>query len=276
MRPTKMSKANGSSRPRSKKDGDTVTEIRDGSPVRVGGIVKMSKSKKNVVDPQDIIDTYGADAARLFILSDSPPARDLEWSEAGIEGAWRFINKLYRNIIEIKDNLPSGDKPSDFTEDESKLRAQTHATILGVADDIEKFQLNTSVAKIRELANAITAFKDQHSWALREAIETLICLMNPMIPHLAEELWNALGHETMLTATPWPTADESLLKTDTVQIGVQVNGKVRATITLASNASKDEAEQIALEAHGVIRALEGLEVRKVIVVPGKIVNVVAG
>ncbi len=262
------------------KNGDIVTEIKDGSPVEVGGIVKMSKSKKNVVDPQDIIDTYGADAARLFILSDSPPERDLEWSESGIEGAWRFINKLYRNIIEAKDALPPAQTPTpdSFSDTATKLRTQTHITILGVADDIDKFQLNKAVAKIRELANAITSFKatdEADTWALREAIETLIQVMNPMTPHLAEELWTELGHKTMLTDTSWPSADESLLKTDTIQIGVQVNGKVRATITLASDASKDEAEQVALKAHGVIRALEGLEIRKVIVVPGKIVNVVA-
>lgn len=257
------------------KDGNTAKHAETGEEVKIRGVIKMSKSKKNVIDPQEIIDTYGADAARLFILSDSPPERDLEWSEAGIEGAWRFINKLYRYVAEIKPHLPQ-DKPNSFTETEQKLRALAHGAALGVASDIEKFQLNKAVARIRELSNAIMSIKAENaSWALTEALDILVCLINPMTPHLAEELWELLGHDQMLTQSPWPTADETLLRADTIQIGVQVNGKVRATITLAADADKATAEQEALAAAGVQRAIEGLNVRKVIVVPGKIVNVVA-
>lgn len=253
----------------------------DKSPIDVGAITKMSKSKKNVVDPQDIIDTYGADAARLFILSDSPPERDLEWSESGIEGAWKFINKVHRNLSEALENMSAvnTDEPNKFLDNASKLRQKTHQSIAGVAEDIEAFHMNKAVARIRELSNALSSFKPQDEadgWALREGYEALIRLFNPMIPHLAEELWLQLGHTTILADTPWPTQNESLLKADTVTIGVQVNGKVRATITLAADTNKEDAEKIALAEPSVQKALEGQTIRKVIVVPGRIVNVVAG
>ncbi len=251
-----------------------------GEEINAGAVIKMSKSKKNVVDPEDILDTYGADAARLFILSDSPPERDLEWTVGGIEGAWRFINKLHRLLTESVNLLPEAGatKPENFGDDASKLRSQTHKSIVGVAEDIEAFHMNKAVARIRELSNAIASFKGQEDsdlWALREAYEALVQLFNPMMPHLAEEMWEMLGHTTMLTETPWPEHDESLLAAETVTIGVQVNGKVKATITLAADASKDEAQETALNEEGVKKALEGQTIRKVIVVPGRIVNVVA-
>ena len=263
-----------------KKDGEKFVTAKDNKPVKVGGIVKMSKSKKNVVDPEDILQTYGADAARLFILSDSPPERDLEWTESGIEGAWRYVNKMHRLISENKDRLPSAGKaPREFTPIAINLRRATHKTIRGVGDDIEAFAMNKAVAKVRELSNSISVFTaatDDEKWALRESIETLIILMNPMMPHLAEELWEMLGHKTLLVETPWPKADPALLVADSVTIGVQVNGKLRAQITLPSNADQKTAEETALGEPGVRKALEGLQVRKVIVVPGRIVNVVAG
>jgi len=252
----------------------------DKATIQVGAVTKMSKSKKNVVDPQDIIDTYGADAARLFILSDSPPERDLEWTAAGIEGAWKFINKLHRSLEESFDQIPPAGtaKPTEFSDKALDLRRATHAAIAGVADDIEAFHMNKSVARIREFSNALIAFKpssDDEKWSLREGYEALIILFNPMMPHLAEEMWHKLGNATLLTETPWPTVEEKLLKADTVTIGVQVNGKTKATITLAADASKEDAEKIALEQDNVKRAIEGQTVRKVIVVPGRIVNVVA-
>jgi leucyl-tRNA synthetase len=264
-----------------KKDGEKFVTVKDGKPVKVGGIVKMSKSKKNVVDPEDILSTYGADAARLFILSDSPPERDLEWTESGIEGAWRYVNKLHRMVNETKDRLsaPGAKTPGSFTPIATNLRRATHKTIKGVADDIEAFAMNKAVAKVRELSNSISVFTtatDDEKFALREAIESLIILMNPMMPHLAEELWETLGHKTLLVETPWPKADPTLLVQDSVTIGVQVNGKLRAQITLPSNADQKTAEQTALGEPGVQKALEGMQVRKVIVVPGRIVNVVAG
>ncbi len=262
------------------KDGNWVT-IDGGKPVTQGAVVKMSKSKKNVIDPQDIIDTYGADAARLFILSDSPPDRDLEWSEAGIEGAWKYINKLHRSLMEIKDKLAAKDAPapSAFSDEGSKLRRTVHQTIDAVGREIEDFHMNKAVAKIRELSNDMVSFDpkdDSDAYALREAWEALVVLINPMVPHLAEELWAELGHDQILADTNWPETDESLLENDTVTIGVQVNGKVRATITLSPNASKEEAEELALADPNVQKAIGGGGVKKVIVVPGRIVNVVAG
>ena len=261
------------------KDGQTV-KADDGSPVTTGAITKMSKSKKNVVDPQDIMDTYGADAARLFILSDSPPERDLEWTTSGIEGAWKYINKLHRSLEESFDQLPPAGtpKPSSFSDKATALRRATHPAIAGVAEDIEAFHMNKAVARIREFSNALTIFKastDDEKWALREGYEALIILFNPMMPHLAEELWSKLGHKELLTETNWPTIEKELLKADSVTIGVQVNGKTKATITLAADASKDEAEKVALEQDNVQRAIDGLTIRKVIIVPGRIVNVVA-
>lgn len=262
------------------KDGKWV-KIADNSPVTQGAITKMSKSKKNVVDPEDILDAYGADAARLFILSDSPPERDLEWTEGGIEGAWRFVNKLHRALSDVLSDLPEKGtaKPSEFSQQAQKLRAQTHQAIAGVAEDIEAFHMNKAVARIRELANALTSFKAKDAsdkWALREGYEILVCLFNPVMPHLAEELWEIMGQDTILADTAWPNCEESLLANDTVTIGVQVNGKVRATITMSSDASKDDYEKVALEQDGVQKALEGKAVKKMIVVPGRIVNVVAG
>ncbi|MEM7618343.1 MAG: leucine--tRNA ligase [Pseudomonadota bacterium] len=261
------------------KDGNWIKEA-DGTPVKAGAVTKMSKSKKNVIDPQDIIDTYGADAVRLFILSDSPPERDLEWTEGGIEGAWRFVNKLHRMVEKAKNDLPEvgTQAPKEFSDKAAKLRSNTHQAIVGVAEDIEAFHMNKAVARIRELSNALSAFKpadDADKWAYREGLEALIQIFNPMMPHLAEELWQSLGHDTILCDTPWPEHDEALLAADTVTIGVQINGKVRATISHGANASKDEIEQIAVNDPAIQKALEGLSIKKTIVVPGRIVNLVA-
>ena len=263
-----------------KVDGQWVT-VDGNKPVKTGAITKMSKSKKNTVDPQDIIDTYGADAARFFILSDSPPDRDLEWSEAGIEGAWRYANKIYKVVQDSIADLPQKDspKPANFSEQASELRSQTHKTIKAVASDIEAFHMNKAVARIRELSNAITAFKPQNDddkWASREAIETLVQLITPMMPHLAEELWAALGYESLIANTPWPAFDDNLIASDTLTIGVQVNGKVRATISLPQDADEAAVKEIALAEPGVQKAVNDKEIRKFIYVPGRIVNVVVG
>ncbi len=249
-----------------------------GAPVTMGAQIKMSKSKRNVIDPQDIIDTYGADAARLFILSDSPPERDIEWTTSGIEGAWRYINKLHRLIADASDSLSTVQKPAAFSDAATKLRRDAHKAIDGVGRDIEAFHMNKAVARLRELSNAIGAFKpadDADKWALREAIESFLIMINPVMPHLAEELWEGLGHKTGLTKTPWPKVDPALLESDTVTIAVQVNGKTRATITLPANADQKTAEDAALAENTVKAALEGKSVKKIIVVPGRIVNVVA-
>lgn len=253
--------------------------------IKTGPSIKMSKSKKNVIDPEDILKTYGADAARLFILSDSPPERDLEWTESGIEGAWKFVNKLHRMVMEYKDYIPADDmeKPEHFAEDVLELRRASHKAAAGIAKDIEDFAMNKAVARIRELSNMIANPKqaealvklDGGAWAVREALEILIKLFNPMMPHLAEELWSALGHKTLLADEAWPEVEEDLLQDDSVTIGVQVNGKVRAQITLAPDANEDEAREAALSEQNVEKFIEGKQIRKFIYVPGKIVNVVA-
>ncbi len=262
-----------------KDDNGKWTTIEGNKPVTIGQTIKMSKSKKNVIDPQDIIDTYGADAARLFILSDSPPERDLEWSEAGIEGSWKYINRVHRLVTEVAATLPKDlHGPSSFSDAATELRRATHKTIDGVGKDIEAFHMNKAVARIREFSNTISSFNAKSAdeqWALREAIESLVIMINPMAPHMAEELWEHLGNNTMLTQTPWPLADEALLESDTVTLAVQVNGKMRATITLAADADQKTAENAALSEANVQAALEGKSVKKVIVVPGRIVNVVA-
>ncbi len=260
---------------------DQATKLDDGTPVTVGPIIKMSKSKKNVIDPQDIIDTYGADAARLFILSDSPPERDLECTESGIEGAWKYINRLHRLMHDALPTLPPTQtgQPNSFSDTTNNLRAQAHKAIIGVADDIEKFQMNKAVARIRELSNAIQSFKptnDADQWALREALEILTQIIAPMTPHIAEELWSALGHNNLLTQTPWPTADKNLLIADTIQMAIQVNGKVRGQITIAAKATEDQVRKIALNEPNVIKTIEGKQIRKFIYVPERIVNIVVG
>lgn len=228
------------------------------------------------------MDTYGADAARLFILSDSPPERDLEWTESGIEGAWRYINRLHRLITDHAQMLaPINTPATPANKAEEDLMRLANQTIAGVGHDIDKFQMNKAVARIREYSNAIEKFiKDQPdlngSAVLRAALETLVQLFSPMMPHLAEELWHVLGHNQIIYNQPWPKVDNSLLEGETVTIGVQVNGKVRAQITLPKDADKAEFEKLALSQDNVQKAINGKQVRKVIVVPGRIVNVVVG
>ena len=260
-----------------KKDGAAV-HAQTGAPIKVGATIKMSKSKKNVVDPEDILETYGADAARLFILSDSPPERDLEWTEAGIEGAWRFVNRVYSAIHDL-DLSGAETFKGEYSPKALDLRRLTHKTIKGVGEDIEAFHMNKAVAKIREFYNGFTAFaasSADEKAALAEAAKVFIILINPIMPHLAEELWEKMGHKSLLAQEPWPEVDPALLVADTVTIGVQVNGKLRASITLPANADQKTAEDIALAEENVKRAIGEKQVRKVIVVPGRIVNVVIG
>jgi leucyl-tRNA synthetase len=269
-------------------DGQVV-QRENSRPVRVGPSVKMSKSERNTIDPTAIIDKYGADTARWFILSDTPPERDIDWTEAGVEGAWRFTQRLWRLVTERLAQLPgiSTQPPVDLSPKAFELRRTVHKTIVGVAEDIERFHLNRSVARLYELTNAITDFVGSEgsdgaqqrltsgdAWALREALETLVQLVGPMMPHLAEELWHQLGHRQLLAETPWPAADMTLVVDHSVTIALQVNGKLRATIELPRDTAAHEAEAAALAEPAVQRALAGKAVRKVIVVPNRIVNVV--
>lgn len=250
------------------KKGENWVRKSDGTPVTVGRIEKMSKSKKNTVDPMDLLGAYGADATRLFVLSDSPPERDLEYTEAGIEGAWKYVNRLYRLVAE-----PA---PQGKGDDADAMRRKIHRAVHDMTQDLDKFHFNKAVARLRELTNALEDFKAQGGDAgvLREGYDAVVRLMSPFMPHLAEELWRFLGNKTLVAAAPWPVADTSLLADESVTVAVQVNGKLRATIMLPRDMDAKAAEAAALANENVQKALEGKAPRKVIVVPNRIVNVV--
>lgn len=263
-----------------KGEGGDWTTVEGGAPVTVGRVEKMSKSKRNTVDPANIIDGYGADTARLFMLSDSPPERDLEWTESGVDGAWRYINRVWREITECQTPLPpvGTEKPAELSGEAEAVHRACHKTILAVADSIERFRFNSAVAQVRELSNQIFALSGKGAgepWALRFGFETLVRLLAPMTPHLCEELWRHLGHDTMLATGVWPEADRTLAEDETVTIAIQVNGKLRATIEMAKDSSKDVMIEQALAQPNVVKLLDGKDPRKVIAVPNKIVNVVA-
>lgn len=253
------------------------TKLSDGTPVVQGRIEKMSKSKRNTIDPQDILDSYGADAARLFILSDSPPDRDLEWTESGLEGAWRYINRLFRLVSENA-GLPKGEF-KDVSTDTEKLLQKAHQTLDAVAKDIEAFHMNKAVARLRELSNAAESFKpqtDSDKQAFRHVLELLVQGFNPMIPHITEELWSMLGFATLLANTDWPKANPKYLVNDTVTVVVQFNGKRKTEIIVPFGADQKTTQELALANDDVAKALIGKDIKKVIVVPGRIVNVVVG
>jgi len=259
-------------------EGDLKSRA-SGKPITMGRSEKMSKSKKNVVDPETIIGTYGADTARLFMLSDSPPDRDLDWTDSGIEGAWRYVNRLWRMVANPPFALAEIGSAVPDTLDQSVMmtRRAIHKTINGVSGDLDKFHFNKAVARIRELTNDISALSADAAgaaWVLREGLEAVVCLIGPMMPHMGEELWKTLGHKTILTETPWPVVDQSLLIDDMVTIAVQVNGKLRGTLDLVKDCDRVEAEAQALALDTVVLAMSGKPSKKVIVIPNRIVNIV--
>ncbi|WP_120076105.1 leucine--tRNA ligase [Aurantiacibacter odishensis] len=243
--------------------GEGATLKADGQPVAIGKVIKMSKSKKNVVDPEDIIRDYGADAVRWFMLSDSPPERDLPWSEAGIEGCGRFVQRLWRLFGKYEDGASGEDKD---------LLRKTHQTIAAVAEDIEALAFNKAVARIYELTSA--AEKANASADRNFAIRSLLLMASPMMPHLAEEGWAAMGGEGLIAEADWPEVDPALLVDDEVTIAVQHKGKLRDTLTAPKDATKEDLEALALASEKVQRSIDGAEIRKVIVVPGRLVNIV--
>ncbi len=242
---------------------ETATLKADGAPVEIGRVIKMSKSKKNVVDPDEIVATYGADAIRWFMLSDSPPERDLPWSEAGIEGCGRFVQRLWRLFAQYDAEATGEDKAID---------RKAHQTVAAVASDIESLGFNKAVARIYELTGAVE--KAAPSASRSNAIRTVLLLVSPMMPHLAEEAFAQFG-EGLVSQAAWPEVDPALLVEDEVTVAVQVKGKLRDTLTVAKGTSKEELEALALASEKVQRALDGAEVRKVIVVPDRLVNLVA-
>ena len=256
------------------KDG-VLIHMPDGKSVTKGDVIKMSKSKKNVVDPNDIIETYGADVARWFVLSDSPPERDVEWSEDGVRGAWNFQKKVWR-IVQGTDVPDHGPMVSDFEakDDALALRRAAHKALENITAGIEAFRFNTSVAQIYELTNALSKYEAQDAVRM-EALGILIRSIAPFMPHLAEECWAHLGGQGLCATAPWPEVDPAMLVEDEVTLPVQVNGKRRGEISVAKDLPKDKVEALALEEPNVARTLEGLTVRKIIVVPGRIVNIVA-
>ncbi len=260
-------------------------KLADGAEVTIGAIEKMSKSKKNIVDPDEIIATFGADTARWFMLSDSPPERDVIWTEDGVQAAAKFAQRLWRLVGELADvAAPVGTPaPASIAPTAAEVRKAAHGALLAFGDDVEQLRFNRAVARVYDLANKLSAaigaieapaIGDDLRFAFREAADILVQLFAPMMPHLAESCWNALGHGDLVALSPWPVGDPSLVKEDVIVLPVQVNGKKRADVTVGREASQDEIREATLALDPVRRAMEGRPVKKFIVVPQRIVNVV--
>lgn len=252
----------------------------DKTPVKIGRSEKMSKSKANVVPAELIVNDYGADTARLFMLSDSPPERDFEWTEAGIEGSWRYINKLWRlvmgSLCDIK-TTQTQDVPTSLSQKALAMRKMTHKTIYNVTQDIEKFHFNRYIARLRELSNAIEEFKPENEsdkWVLSEAIHMLILLFSPVLPHLTESLWAELGHTPFIYNQPWPKADAELIKEGTITLAIQINGKLRATLDVSPELKEEEIKDLILDLPSLQTHVKDKTLKKFIYVPGKVANVV--
>jgi leucyl-tRNA synthetase len=242
-------------------------------PVTIGDIEKMSKSKRNVVAPVDLADSYGVDAARLCVMSDSPPERDVQWTAAGVEGAWRLVNRVW---AEFDEEAP----PASADWDPQELRRATHKTIKAVTDAIEGWRFNSAIARLHAFVRVVAAAKAPagdapRSEARREALLGLARLIAPFAPHLAEECWRRAGEAGMVASAPWPVYDPALAEDEERVLPVQINGKRRGEIRAGVGASEAEVEKIVLDDPEIARRLEGLTIRKVIVVPDRIVNIVA-
>jgi len=253
-------------------------------PVQVGRIEKMSKSTKNVVDPESLIKHYGADTARLFCLFAAPPEKDLDWSDQGVEGAFRFLNRVWRMVVDhlsLLRPIRPFDGKFELDGHQRKLRFKTHATIKKVTGDIEdRFHFNTAISAIMELVNAIYHFdlakvRDELTLSvIKEAIETVIILLSPIAPHITEELWEKLGSNESILKTPWPAYDDAAILEEKILIVIQVNGKLRNRIRVPVDSSNEEIKKSALSDEKTQRWIAGKEIKKVIVVPKKLVNVV--
>ncbi|HEA52251.1 leucine--tRNA ligase [Marinobacter antarcticus] len=252
----------------------------DGQPVIAGGVTKMSKSKNNGIDPQSIIDAHGADTVRLFMMFAAPPEQSLEWSDSAVEGAHRFLKRLWRLVNE---QVAGGAAPAlelnALNDAQKNLRRKTHETIAKVSDDISRrLTFNTAIAAVMELLNDVSRLSDdepQTRAARQEALETAVLMLAPIVPHICHTLWQDLGHTNPVVDAPWPVSDETAMVRSQIQVVLQVNGKVRAKAEVPADISKADLETLALENENVIRFIEDATVRKVIVVPGKLVNVVA-
>jgi leucyl-tRNA synthetase len=252
----------------------------DGAPVEVGGIGTMSKSKNNGVDPQVLVEQYGADTARLFMMFAAPPEQSLEWSDKGVQGAFRFVRRLWKSVYEHVGAEPTlwALDVGALTEGQQEMRRLVHQTLVKVTDDLGRRRVfNTAIAAVMELMNALDRFVDATpaGRAVRhEALELIVLMLSPIVPHICHALWLELGHEGAIIDVPWPQADTNALAQDTVEIVLQVNGKLRGRITVPVDADEAAIREAALGDAVVQRWVEGKPIRKVIVVKGKLVNVV--
>jgi leucyl-tRNA synthetase len=253
----------------------------DGAPVKIGHVEKMSKSKNNGVDPQAMVDKYGADTVRLFSMFAAPPEQSLEWNEAGVEGMSRFLRRFWR---EVTTHAAQPDHPevdvAALNAAQKTMRRQLHEAIQKVGDDYgRRYSFNTAIAALMELLNHVSKFddrSDQGRAVRHEVLQTMVLLLNPVTPHVSHHLWQVLGNpETLLEDLPFPQADPAALVRDAVTLAVQVNGKLRGTIEVGVQTPKDEIEALALAEPNVAKFMDGMTVKKIIVVPGKIVNIVA-
>jgi leucyl-tRNA synthetase len=257
-------------------DNNNPYEKSTKQPVIVGRLEKMSKSKKNVVEPAAIIEQYGADTARLFMMSDSPVARDLEWSNSGIEGCYRYLLRIFKLYQQFLPHLPS--KTTDFSNLDSKqksLLTLTHKTIYAVGNDYHKIMFNCVIAKIREFSNYLEKFTINNTTdaqVMHFALQNLLIMLNPIIPHISEELWQSFGNKTLLANVNFPSYDPALLQDDTIKIAVQVNGKLRAVIEVDSSASEEQIKKLAIENSNVSKFLANSNIKKTIIVAGKLIN----
>jgi leucyl-tRNA synthetase len=255
-----------------------------GSIAEIGRKEKMSKSKGNVVDPGDLVERYGADTVRLFCLFASPPEKDLEWSDRGVEGSARFLNRLWRLVYEehqILKGISPYDGSGQLDGELGALHRKTHQTIKRVTEDIEqRFHFNTAISAVMELVNVIYQFRSNSIQSpealsvLRLAVETALVLISPMVPHIADEMWSALGHDSSVVKQGWPQWDEKAVIEEQQLIVVQVNGKLRNRIYVAPKATNEEIQEAALADERISRFISGKPIRKVVVVPGRLVNVV--
>ena len=240
---------------------------------------KMSKNKGNVVDPQELIAKYGADTVRLFMMFAAPPEQSLEWSDEGVQGSYRFMKRFWHAVMDHVGAAPVvAPDPQSLSGDQKALRRKTHQTIAKIGDDIgRRNSFNTAIAAAMELLNAVNRFDDDSEKGravVREALEAIVLMLSPMTPHICHALWHALGHETGVVDQPWPAVDESALELDTIELVVQVNGKLRGRVSVPADAGRDAIEAIAIADDNVQRFVDGKDIRKVIVVPGRLVTIV--
>jgi len=256
-----------------------IKHIKSEEKIIKGPSESMSKSKKNTIDPEKIISEYGADSARWFMLSDSPPERDINWSEAGIQGSWRFCQKIWSLIQSNIDvfKIQTNAAPLDLSDKSLQLQREIHNILSQVTNSIEKFQMNVSVAKIYEMVNHLSKFnseKPADKFIIKESLEILIRIIEPMTPHLAEECWAIIGKTTVLTSEPWPEVKQDLLVKENTTIIIQVNGKKRGELTIGMNSSKDEVMQESMKIKNIADFLKDKKIIKKIFVANKILNLV--